>query len=177
MLLYHNYIEQAISIMTTFIIAALTADGFIGKDTDHLADWTSKEDKVFFSEKSKKAGVLVLGHNTFKTIGKPLPDRLNIVYAPEGTVIEGVEVTQKEPKELIEDLESRGFTEVAIGGGAQIYTMFIKAGVVDTLYLTVEPVIFGAGINLFNEQIDVRLKLESEKKLNDNTILLEYKVL
>ena len=163
--------------MTTFIIAALTADGFIGKSSSHLADWTSKEDKTFFSEKSKKAGVVVVGYNTFQTIGKPLPERVNVVYAPKGTTIKGVEVTQKEPKELIEDLESRGFTEVVIAGGAQIYTMFMQSGLVDTLYLTIEPIIFGSGINLFNAEIEYNLQLESEKKLNDDTILLEYSVI
>lgn len=162
--------------MHTFLIAALTADGYIGKSSSHLANWTSKEDKEFFSEKSKKARVIVMGYNTFQTIGKPLPERVNVVYAPEGTVIEGVEVTQKEPKELIEDLESRGFTEVVIAGGAQIYTMFMQSGLVDTLYLTIEPIIFGSGINLFNAEIESNLQLESEKKLNDNTILLEYSV-
>ena len=118
-----------------------------------------------------------MGYNSFQTIGKPLPGRLNIVYASEGTVIKGAEVTQKEPKELISDLESRGFKEVAIIGGSQIYTMFMQSGLVDTLYLTVEPLIFGAGIKLFNAEMDVRLKLESEKKLNNNSILLEYSVI
>ena len=163
--------------MHIFLIAALTADGYIGKSSSHLANWTSKEDKEFFSEKSKKAGVIIMGYNTYKTIGKPLSGRVNIVYAPKGTMIEGVEVTQKKPKELLEDLEGRGFTEVVIAGGAQIYTMFMQSGLVDTLYLTVEPIIFGSGINLFNADIESHLKLESEKKLNDNTILLEYSVI
>lgn len=163
--------------MHVFCIAAVTADGHIGKSSVHLADWTSKEDKEFFSARSKKAGVVVMGYNTFKTIGKPLPKRLNVVYAPEGTVIEGAEVTQKEPKDLIADLEGRGYKEVAIGGGSQIYTMFMESGLVDTLYLTVEPIIFGAGIKLFNKEIDAKLELKSHKMLNKNAILLEYHLL
>ena len=34
--------------MKIFIIAALSADGFIAKDARHAATWTSKEDKQFF---------------------------------------------------------------------------------------------------------------------------------
>ena len=161
--------------MQAFIIAALTADGFIGKSSQHLTDWTSKEDKHFFVEKTKQAGVVVFGQNTFETIGKPLKDRLTIVYSKDKQY-EGVEVTQKEPQELLEDLAKRGYTEVAICGGATIYTMFMQAGVVDKLYLSVEPVLFGQGLTLFNKELDKKLTLVSIQKLGDNTILIEYKV-
>ncbi len=116
-----------------------------------------------------------MGLNTFKTIGKPLPGRHNIVYAPpEQDPIEGVEITQKPPQELIKDLENRGYKEVAICGGATIYTMFMEAIVVDTLYLTIEPIVFGSGIHLFNKEFDRKLELKSTQNLNQQTILLEY---
>ncbi len=162
--------------MKTFLIAALSADGFIAKDSGHLADWTSKEDKKFFLEITKKVGVIIMGQNTYETIGKPLPDRLNIVYSYDKKY-EGVEVTQKNPKELLEDLEKRGYREVVIGGGSQIYTMFMEKGLVDTLYLSVEPVIFGKGLTLFNKELDIKLELEKELKLGEKTILLEYTVI
>ena len=50
----------------------------------------------------------------------------------------------------------------------------MQAGVVDKLYLTVEPVLFGEGIKLFNQSLDIKLKLESVKKLSPQTLLLEY---
>jgi len=160
--------------MKTFLIAALTADGFIGKDSAHLADWTSKEDKQFFVKKTKEAGVIIMGRNTYNTVGRPLVDRHNIIYSEED--IAGVETTRKTPQELLQDLKSRGYKEVAICGGAQIYTMFMEAKLVDTLYLTVEPILFGSGIRLFNKEIDVKLQLKSMKKLNNTTVLLEYSV-
>lgn len=176
MVLYH--IEKELSKpMKTFIIAAITADGFIAKNSSHLADWTSKEDKQFFQERTKEAGIVVMGLNTYKTIAKPLPGRQNIVYAPAEEHLEGVEITQEDPKALIERLRNDGHNEVAICGGATIYTMFMEAGVVDTLYLTVEPVLFGSGIHLFNKELDAKLELQQSRKLNDQTILLEYKVI
>lgn len=161
--------------MQTFIIAALTADGFIARNSHHLADWTSKEDKRFFVEMTKRAGVMVMGQNTYETIGKPLPGRLNIVYSREKTY-PGVEVTQAEPAALLKDLEQRGYKEVAICGGSAIYTMFMEAGVVDTLYLTVEPVLFGQGITLFNKEIDKKLTLMKVEKLGEQSVLLEYTI-
>ena len=161
--------------MTTFIIAALTADGFIGKNSAHAVDWTSKEDKRFFVEMTKKAGVIIMGQNTYETIKKPLSGRLNIVYSRDKEY-EGVEITQKDPKELLQDLEKRGYQEIAIGGGAAIYTMFMEQGLVDKLYLSIEPVLFGKGITLFNKELDLKLSLISLKQLGEHTVLLEYNV-
>ena len=162
--------------MMVFIIASLTADGLIAKDPKvPSTDWTSKEDKEFFIRRSKEAGVVVMGQNTYETIGRPLKDRLNIVYSRDKQY-EGVEVTQKEPKSLIEELERRGYKEVAICGGSTIYTMFMEAGVVDKLYLTVSSLVFGKGMNLFNKEFDQKLELVSVEKLGPQTILLEYNV-
>ena len=163
--------------MTTFIIAAITADGLIARNPGQTSmEWTSKEDKQFFIEKTKQAGVVVMGENTYKTIGRPLKDRLTIVYSRD-TQFEGVETTQKSPSELLANLQQRGYKEVAICGGQTIYTMFMEARVVDKLYLSVEPVLFGAGMHLFNKELDARLQLISMKKLGENTILVEYNVM
>jgi dihydrofolate reductase len=160
-----------------FLIAAISADGFIGKDESHSPMyWTSKADKKRFVELTKRAQVVVMGSNTYKTIGSPLKERLNIVYSKDKT-FEGVEMTQDSPLELINKLEARGITEVAICGGSHIYTMFMKAGIVDTLYLTIEPVIFGKGKTLFTEDLHYSLKLiSSQVSETSSTLLLEYKV-
>nr|AIA18252.1 Dihydrofolate reductase [uncultured bacterium] len=162
--------------MKVFIIAALTADGFIAKDANHPAMWTSKADKKRFVELTKKAGVIVMGSTTYKTIGRPLKDRINIVYS-KTQKFEGAETTQDSPQELLKNLEARGYNEVAICGGSHIYSMFMKAGVVDTLYLTVEPIIFGKGISLFNEDMLYHLKLKSaQSSETGGSLLLEYSV-
>jgi len=160
----------------TFIITAMTADGFIAKNDHHLASWTSKEDKKFFVERTKQAGVMIMGSKTFETFGKPLKDRLNIVYSRDKTY-EGVETTTKTPVDLLQELESRGYKEVAICGGASIYSMFLKAGLVDTLYITIEPLLFGSGISIVNEPLEANLKLVSLRELGGGTILLEYKLI
>lgn len=165
--------------MKTFIIAALTADGFIAKDAMHSSiHWTSKADKNRFIELTKAAGVIVMGSSTFKTIGRGLPGRTTVVYSRKQNFDgPGVETTQLEPRELIKGLEARGFGSAAICGGSHIYTMFMKAGVVDTLYLTIEPHLFGKGINLFNEDLLYHLKLKNVMQSESSgTLLLEYSV-
>ncbi len=159
-----------------FIIAAVSADGFIAKNENHPALWTSKADKKRFIELTRRAGVVVMGSTTYKTLGRPLKDRLNIVYSKKQT-FEGVEMTQESPKDLIRKLEERGFKEVAICGGSHIYSMFMKAGIVYTIYLTIEPIIFGKGISLFNEDLLYHLTLKnSQVSESASSLLLEYKV-
>ncbi len=160
--------------MICFIIAALTADGYIGKDSSHAAFWTSKEDKKRFIEITKRAGVIVMGLNTYRTLGKPLKERTNIIYSPEP--VEGLETTTKPPRELLEDLAKKGFKEVAICGGSQIYTMFMESGMVSKLYLTIEPIIFGAGIKLFNKDLKYHLTLKNSVQTDGGSLLLEYQV-
>jgi dihydrofolate reductase len=163
--------------MKCFISAALTADGYIGRNAKHAAMWTGKEDKKRFIEITKRAGVIIMGQNTWFTLGKPLKDRLNIVYSPTPLpTVSGMEITMKSPADLLQELESRGFKEVAICGGSQIYTMFMKSGLVDTLYLTIEPIIFGDGIKLFKEEMDYHLKLVNLIQTENGALLLEYKV-
>ena len=86
-----------------FIIAAVSADGFIAKDSQHAALWTSKADKKRFIELTKRAGVVVMGSTTYKTLGRPLKERVNIVYSKNQS-FEGAEVTQDNPKDLIKKL-------------------------------------------------------------------------
>jgi hypothetical protein len=57
----------------------------------------------------------------------------------------------KTPAEVIKLLESRGVKQVAICGGARVYREFLVAGLVDEMYVTIEPVFLGEGIKLFGE--------------------------
>nr|AIA15699.1 RibD C-terminal domain protein [uncultured bacterium]AIA15777.1 RibD C-terminal domain protein [uncultured bacterium] len=159
-----------------FVIAAVSADGFIARTQTELADWTSKEDKKIFVELTKKAGVMVMGSNTFKTIGRALPGRRNIVYSHTPIEVEGIETTEETPQELVTRLEAEGCAELAVCGGRAIYDMFLRAGVVDEVYLTLEPVLFGTGITLAGSPLTTSLKLLETRPLNEDVMLMHYGV-
>ena len=165
--------------MKVFMIAAVTADGFIGKHADHFADWTAKEDKRFFMSITKEAGTLIFGSTTFKTIGRPLKDRRNIILTsqPASYQVEGVEFTDENPTSLLKRLESEGVKSIAIGGGSKIYSAFMKAGLIDEVYLTVEPFVFGRGVPLFSEDLDMKLELIENTPLNTSTYVAHYRII
>lgn len=162
--------------MKTILIAAVTADGYIARDNDQLADWTSKEDKKLFVQVTKQAGVMIMGRNTYETIGRALPGRKTIVYTSRPLDNPEVEVTQQDPAELLRKLAAEGYEQVTVCGGQQIYDLFLSQGIVDEIYLTVEPIIFGKGVSLALSEMDIKLRLLESSNLNDDTLLLRYEV-
>jgi dihydrofolate reductase len=165
--------------MNVALIAAITADGFIGRGASHLADWSGSADKKLFVRVTKQLGTMIMGARTFATIGRALPGRRTIVYThhPEAITAEGVDTTAEDPAVLLARLKAEGATGVAICGGAQIYRLFLEAGLVQELYLTVVPVLFGQGVTLFDHELAASLELIGTEQLDDNAVLLHYKVL
>jgi len=160
---------------------ALTVDGKIAKEAGQLADWTSPEDKKSFIELTKDSGVIIMGNSTYQTIGKPLPGRLNIVLTPEANKFNSIpgklEFFSGTPNELLLSLKDRGFTKAILGGGAYTNKSFWELGLIDELILTIEPIVFGKGLNLFSDNnFEAKLKLLEVKALSNQTIRLHYQI-
>lgn len=157
---------------------AMTVDGKIAKTADHFPDWTSKEDKKLFAEITKKHGVVIMGDRTFFTFPKPLPDRLNVVFTlkknpPE---MENVKWVSGEPEKVLDELDGMGYQSAILGGGAFLNTQFLKKKLIDEIWLTIEPKIFGDGIGIFGGDFDQDLKLLSVEKINEGSVVLKYTV-
>lgn len=161
------------------LIMAITADGKIAKNKDQLANWTSKEDKQLFIKTSKDFGLIMMGENTFKTFPKPLPGRLNLVFSYKGGEdIEGLlKWVKGEPEEVLLDLEKMGYKKALLGGGAFLNTLFLKKKLISEIIISIEPKLFGSGISLFNEEFELNLELKECQKLNENAVMLKYKVI
>ena len=167
--------------MKLILMMAITLDGKIAKHTTQLADWTSHADKKIFVEETKRAGVIIMGKTTYETIGKPLPGRLNIVLdqKPDANknIPDSLEYTNLTPDKLLSDLEKRGFKAAILGGGATINGLFIKANLIDEVWLTIEPKIFGEGLSLFKDaDVNLELELIEARNLDKNVIQVRYKV-
>lgn len=165
-----------------FIIAAITADGFIAKDENHAASWTSKDDKAHFVALTKEAGAVIMGSKTFDTLPRPLKERLNVVYTrnPEKYPIaerpENLIFTDADPAIVIHEIAAKGHAKVAICGGASIYSLFMKSGMVSKLHLTIEPLIFGTGVSLFDQRIEAGFELIESKIAESGSVFLTYEL-
>ena len=165
--------------MNVWLVAALSIDGKIAQTEGQSSlDWTSKEDLRFFIEKTKEAGVLVMGRKTFDTIGKALPGREIVVMTrtpEESEKIEGVVFTNKHPNEIVDEYKTKGQQSIVIAGGSSVYSEFIREGLVTDYFLTVEPVIFGNGVSLASGFDRVNLHLVETKKLGEQAVLFHYR--
>lgn len=164
--------------MHVFIIAALTADGFIAQTSDQKSTrWTSQADYEFFTRRTKEAGAVVMGSTTYQTIGHPLSDRHTIVYTNHPHQYPpDAHPTHQSPADLIKSLTKQGFAELAVCGGASIYTLWLESGLVNTLYLTTHTNIhFGTGIPLFTKPFNLPAPTKTTP-LSSTTILNEYKL-
>jgi len=168
--------------MKTVLLMAITLDGKIAKHANQFADWTSHADKKIFVAETKKAGVIVMGETTYNTIGRPLPHRLNVVLSLEPEKRENIpgslEFIKATPKEILSGLTKRGFETVIVGGGATVNGSFLKENLVDEIWLTIEPKIFGEGMPLFNgANVNINLELISVEKIDANVLQVRYKVI
>lgn len=168
--------------MKIILMAAVTLDGKIARNEAHFVDWSSREDKKLFYSTSKRAGVIIVGNNTFKTFPSPLPGRLHIVLTAttddKVSVPGEIEYTNAPPEEIVAHLEARGYTEAVLTGGAQINALFLRSNLVDEIWLTVEPLVFGLGVDLFTgAQFDLQARLIHVEKMNEGgTVHLRYGV-
>lgn len=113
------------------IISCVAKNRGIGKDNKLL--FNLPEDLKHF-KKITFGHPIIMGLNTFKSIGRPLPGRLNIVLSPEKVQIEGCEVCSS--LEEATDLASeKDKDEIFFIGGGMVYKQAIKFA--DRLYLTV----------------------------------------
>ncbi len=160
-------------------IAASTIDGKIALGADHFSDWTSPEDKDFLHEMLDQSDVVVVGNNTYKTAIEPLSKRNCIVLTSSVATSE-----RKSDKLLLWNPVTTTFEAVAgnyktaaLLGGTQAYTYFLENDLLDELYLTIEPLVFGRGLPLFETKENklTQFKLASTKQLNDKgSLLLHY---
>jgi dihydrofolate reductase len=111
------------------IIVAADENNVIGKDNDLI--WHLPDDLKFF-KKLTSGHAIVMGRKTFESIGRPLPNRTNIIITRDKKFeAEGCTVVHS-----LEDALARSANdnEVFIVGGDQIYRLTLPLA--DRIYLT-----------------------------------------
>ncbi len=121
--------------MKVALIAAFAQNRVVG--IDNTLPWHLPEDLKYF-KRTTSGKAIIMGRKTYESIGRPLPNRTNIVVSrnPEFKA-DGV-VTVSTLEEAITHAESvnhiNGVDEVMIIGGAAIYEASLPMA--DRLYLT-----------------------------------------
>ncbi|MCG1036038.1 dihydrofolate reductase [Polaribacter sargassicola] len=139
------------------IIAAIAKNNALGKDNDLI--WHLPEDLKRF-KKITSGHHILMGRNTFESIGKPLPNRTTIIitrnkeYFKDGCLIAH---SLEEAIEMAKEDE-----QIFIIGGAQIYKYAIENNIPDTLDLTLVHYQFEA--DAFFPEIDFKVWKEVKRE-------------
>jgi dihydrofolate reductase len=137
------------------IIVAVGKNREIGLNNALL--WSIPEDLKHFKEKTTGKAI-IMGERTFYSIGRALPNRLNIVLSQNSDLkIEGVTVCGSIPEAI--EAGGKFSDEVFVIGGGSIYAQTI--GLADKLYITLVDQAYSADV-FFPEYNEYRLVKESE---------------
>ena len=165
-----------------------SVDGKItkGLDTD-IYKWTSSEDQKYFFSLIKKNNLIIMGRSTYeasKPVIKLEKGKLRIVLTRNpnkysNQLVKGqLEFSDEGPEKLLKRLSSLGYKKLLLVGGGITNGLFLKLNLVDELYLTIEPRIFGEGKNIVEGRLlNKFLRLIGIEKLNKTgTVVLKYKI-
>lgn len=175
--------------MKLIIVAAISEDGFLSAaNNPDPRSWTSVEDKRFFGELMQKHRLQVMGATTYD-IMQPKPSanilRIVLTHEPEKyadrTVSGQLEFYEQTPQEFV-DKYSKTYESCLVMGGAVVNESFLEEGLVDEIYLTIEPIKIEEGTKLFAsgnslEQLVDDLPTPIITRLNDQGTILKHFIL
>ncbi|MCR2802860.1 dihydrofolate reductase [Paenibacillus soyae] len=114
--------------MPVTLIWAMDRNRAIGGDNRML--WHLPADMAFF-RKTTTGKTVLMGRKTYESLGKPLPNRRNVVLTrQEGLELEGCEVIH----DIEEAIGRYGEEELMVIGGAEVYALALPYA--DKLLLT-----------------------------------------
>jgi dihydrofolate reductase len=172
--------------MKVILVFVATLNGRITKgDNPEVRIWSSRNDQEYYTNIWATAKLIVMGSSTYDLNRiTPAQKRLVVVMTrrPEDyrdREVKGqMEFTDKNPDELVSFYRNSGYDLMTVVGGPKVATSFLNLSLVDELWLTIEPRLFGKGLNLIAEDdLDVRLRMISCERVNDNgTLITKYSI-
>lgn len=121
--------SQPVSKPRIHMVVARGQNGVIGDGEKML--WSLRDDLAYF-KRITMGSPIVMGHRTWRSIGRPLPGRQNIVLSRQkDLVLEGADVAHS--VEAVMALVA-GREELFVIGGGEIYRLFLPLA--DALHIT-----------------------------------------
>ena len=169
--------------MKVVVLMALSLNGFIARP-DGDEDFLSHDGWLIMLDYIKEYGNLVWGNTTYESVRNWNDETRQDVDGIENLVVVSRQNKQdfgnvkycQSPQEVVEHLKRKGIKTIIVSGGQGLNTSFIKAGLVDEICLSYNPVLISNGKNLFGDIGDVQLEL-IEHKVIGNLLHTKYKVI
>jgi dihydrofolate reductase len=162
---------------------AISLDGYIAGPNGET-DWIIMDPEIDFAAMFAQYDTLLIGRKTFLAMGdqgqQPMPGITSYVFSttlrqedhPHVTVVADA------AGEAVRRLREQPGKDIALFGGAALFRTLLDAGQVDTVEVSLIPVLLGAGIPLMPPPYaPVALRLTSQKVLaTTGTLSLAYDI-
>ena len=174
--------------MRIVLIVAQSLDGFITKHDESGASWASPADQHWFKDCLKSFDAQVMASSTYETARNMIlakrdagPRRIIMTRRPDhfaADILPGKLEFSAEPAPAIaQSLQSSGVQQCALLGGAFAHDAFLQAGLVDELWVTIEPRLFGEGTPMVRLRQDQHLTLIDHQRLpNSDSVVMRYRL-
>lgn len=168
--------------MKVILYMAMTINGFIAKE-NHETPWSDEEWESYSSTVQEFENIII-GKKTYELMKES--NEFDNIKNPFTVVISNQDNSEKSskfafvktPQKALDLLREKGVNKVLVSGGGIINSLFLQQNFINEMYLDIEPIIFGKGINLFKEcDFETKLELISIKKISKDVIQLHYKII
>lgn len=171
--------------MKVTLYMAISLNGIIARENGD-EDFLSHENWNDFISLAKEKGNFIYGRKTYEAVRKwgdeylkdlaSIPTMVCVSENSTGKVENGFEFVSS-PKEALDLLSRKGYTEALLTGGATNNSAFASEGLIDEVLLNVEPCIVGKGIAVFKpDDFNIKLAFVESKTSPSGIVRLHYQV-
>lgn len=155
------------------MIVAVDKENGIGKN--NYLPWHLPVDLRRFSKLTKGHGnnAIVMGRKTYESIGRPLPDRANIVLSSTMKSDNKDIIVCESKVEVLKTCHDNNYDEVWVIGGSSIYSLFFKS--INELFVTEIDSVFDCDSFFITEYQDAFQECINQGECNDKGIKFFYK--
>ena len=161
---------------------AMSLDGFIADANDGF-DWITIDPDIDFAELSSQFDTYLMGRRTFEVTGSqgsPASGTRNYVFSNSLKQSEhrGLHIIGEDWIEAVRTLRAEPGKDIWLFGGGRLFGSLCNEGLVDTVEVSVIPILLGGGVPLVSGlSSHIKLILREQKVYEKTgTALLSYEV-
>jgi dihydrofolate reductase len=165
-------------------VVAMSLDGYIAGPNGE-ADWIIMDPEIDFRALFEQFDTFLLGRRTFEAIGgsggsgRSGPQTIVFSRTLRQEDYPNVTIVSENPEDVLADLRSKPGKDIWLFGGGLLFRSLLETRQVDTVEVSVVPVLLGEGIPLLPPKTAserFKLKLASSRAFKSGIVSLEYAV-
>ena len=161
---------------------AMSLDGFIAGPKGE-ADWITMDPDIDFSEMFNQFDTVLVGRRTFEPMAAAgrasMPGMTTMVFSRTLRQKDhpGVTIIAENQMETLDVLKSSRGKDIWLFGGGGLFRSLSERGLVDTVEVSVVPILLGAGVPLApNPTKRTGLSLKNHRVYRTGIVSLEYSI-